>query len=77
MYRAKYDSYVQATIDGPFETSYIQGVYDTYASLVEPYATTELNGYSFLNNSSSFYSAISTLKAHAASRASAVNNYLN
>jgi len=77
VYRAKYDSYVQATIDGPFETSYIQGVYDTYASLVEPYATTELNGYSFLNNSSSFYSAISTLKAHAASRASAVNNYLN
>ncbi len=77
VYRAKYDSYVQATINGPFETSYIQGVYDTYSSLVEPYATTELSGFSFLSNSNSFYSAISTLKAHAASRASAVNNYLN
>ena len=77
VYKAKYDNYVQATINGPFETSYIQNVYDTYSSLVEPYATTELNGYSFLNGSSSFYSAISTLKAHAASRATAVENYLD
>ena len=77
VYKAKYDTYVQAVIDGPFETSYIQGVYNTYASLVEPYATTELNGYSFLNSSSSFYSAITTLKAHASSRTTAVNNYLD
>ena len=77
VYKAKYDNYVQAVIDGPFETSYIQSVYDTYANLVEPYATTELNGYSFLNSSSSFYSAISTLKSHASSRATAVNNYLD
>ena len=77
VYKAKYDSYVQAVIEGPFETSYIQGVYDTYANLVEPYATSELNGYSFLNNSSSFYSAISELKSHASSRSSAAQNYLD
>jgi hypothetical protein len=77
VYKAKYDAYVKATIDGPFETSYIQGVYDTYANLVEPYATSEIYGYTFLNSSSSFYSAISTLKSHASSRATAVNNYLN
>ena len=77
VYKAKYDSYVQAVIEGPFETSYIQGVYDTYANLVEPYATSELNGYSFLNNSSSFYSAISELKLHASSRSSAAQNYLD
>ncbi|MBD1259013.1 CotH kinase family protein [Maribacter polysiphoniae] len=77
VYKAKYDAYVQAVIDGPFETSYIQGVYDTYASLVEPYATSEVSGYSFLYNSSSFYSAISTLKSHASSRASAANGYLS
>ena len=77
VYKAKYDAYVEAVIDGPFETSYIQGVYDTYSSLVEPYATIERTGYSFLNNSSYFYSAINTLKSHASSRASAVENYLD
>lgn len=77
VYKAKYNAYVLAVIDGPFETGYIQGVYDTYATLVEPYATSEVSGYSFLNNSSSFYSAISTLKAHASSRTSAAQNYLD
>ncbi|SDW19690.1 CotH protein [Lutibacter oricola] len=77
VYKAKYNAYVQAVIDGPFETSYIQGVYDTYSNLIEPYATSEINGYSFLNSSSSFYSAISTLKSHAASRTTAANNYLD
>jgi hypothetical protein len=77
VYKAKYDAYVKATINGPFETSYIQSVYDTYANLVEPYATSEVKGYSFLNNSSAFYSGIATLKSHASSRATAVNNYLN
>ncbi|MFD1293062.1 CotH kinase family protein [Lutibacter holmesii] len=77
VYKAKYDAYVKATIDGPFNTTYIQGVYDTYASLVETYATSEVNGYTFLNSSSSFYTGISTLKSHAASRSTAVSNYLN
>lgn len=77
VYKATYDAYVQSTIDGPFETNYIQGVYDTYSSLVEPYATSEISGYTFLNSSSSFYSAISTLKSHAASRTTTANNYLD
>ncbi|MEX1384544.1 CotH kinase family protein, partial [Lutibacter sp.] len=77
VYKAKYDAYVKATINSPFETSYIQSVYDSYASLVEPYATTEIYGYSFLRNSSEFNSEISTLKSHASSRATAVQNYLN
>ncbi len=77
VYKAKYDAYVEAVIGGPFETTYIQGVYDTYSSLVEPYATSEESGYTFLNSSSSFYSAISTLKSHASSRASAVSSYLS
>lgn len=77
VYKAKYDAYVKATIDGPFETSYIQSVYDTYASLIEPYATSEVSGYTFLNSSSSFYSAITTLKSHASSRSTAASNYLD
>jgi len=76
VYKAKYDAYVKETIEGSFETSYIQNVYTTYAALVEPYATTERSGYSFLNNSSDFQQAITTLKSHASSRANAVTTYL-
>jgi len=77
VYSAIYDNYVQETIDGPFETSYIQSVYATYSSLIEPYATSEVSGYTFLNSSSDFYQAISTLNQHATSRATAVGNYLD
>ena len=76
-YKAIYDTYVQQTIDGPFETSNIQSAYTAYASLIEPYATSEAPGYTFLNNSSDFYQAISTLNQHAVNRATAVQNYLD
>jgi spore coat protein H len=77
VYKAKYDAYVQEVVDGPFNTATMQSLYSTYSDLVETYATTEVNGYTFLNSSSDFYSAISTLKSHVSSRASAVSNYLN
>jgi hypothetical protein len=77
VYKAKYNAYVQATIDGPFETSAMQSLYDKYSTLVAPYATTEIAGHTFLRNSSEFYSAISSLKSHVASRATAAKNYLN
>ena len=76
-YKAKYDAYVKETIDGPFETSYIQSVYATYSSLIEPYATSEVSGYTFLNSSSGFYQAITTLNQHAVNRATAVDQYLD
>lgn len=75
-YRAVYDNYVQGVIDRPFETSYIQSVYATYASLIESYATSEVAGYSFLNNGSDFQAAISELNAHAAQRAATADSYL-
>lgn len=77
VYKAKYDSYVQETIDGPFETSYIQSVYAEYSALIEPYATSEVPGYSFLNNPSSFYQAITSLHQHAESRSAAADQYLD
>ena len=77
VYKAKYDTYLQEVVDGAFNTNTIQTLYSTYSSLVESYATTEVDGYSFLNNSSDFYSAISVLKTHVSSRASAVSNYLD
>jgi len=77
VYKAKYDNYVQETIDESFETSYIQSVYANYFSLIDPYATSERDGYTFLNGSGDFYQAITTLDQHATNRSNAVNNYLN
>lgn len=77
VYKAKYDAYVKETIDGPFEKSYIQSVYDAYAALIEPYATSEVPGYTFLNNPAGFNQAISSLHQHAESRSAAVDQYLD
>ncbi|MBM9514834.1 hypothetical protein [Desulfogranum marinum] len=52
-------------------------LYDTYAFLIEPYATTEREGYSFLRAPDEFYQAIDALKEHASDRATAVKEYLN
>lgn len=76
VYGAVYGAYVEEVIDGPFETTAIQGKYSSYAALLEPYATTETPGFSFLGSSSDFQSAIAQLKSHAASRAAAVATFL-
>ncbi|AWW00262.1 CotH kinase family protein [Arcticibacterium luteifluviistationis] len=75
-YKAKYDAYLQEVIDGAFEPTAIQSLYTQYQTLLEPYATTEVQGYTFLRNSSEFSSAVSTLKSHVQSRKSAVESYL-
>lgn len=77
VYKAKYDTYVQEVVNDAFNASTIQALYATYETLVEPYATTEVSGYTFLSSSASFYSAVSTLKSHVTSRASVVNSYLD
>ncbi|KQC30381.1 CotH kinase family protein [Flagellimonas eckloniae] len=77
VYKATYDAYVQEVIEGAFETSTVQALYNTYATLVESYATSEISGYTFLESSSDFQSAVSILESHAASRASAVSSYLS
>ncbi|NJB83737.1 CotH kinase family protein [Wenyingzhuangia aestuarii] len=76
IYRAKYDSYVGDVVETVFNTSIMQIKYNAYATLIEPYATTEKQGYTFLNSSSDFQSAINTLKSHVTSRVAAVKNYL-
>lgn len=77
IYKAKYKTYLQEVIDGPFNASNMQMLYDSYAALIEPYATIEEAGYTFLNSSSDFQIAINQLKNHVSSRTSAVNSYLN
>lgn len=75
-YKAKYDAYLEEVIAGAFEPTAMQALYSQYQTLLEPYATTELQGYTFLRNSSEFSSAVSSLKSHVSSRKSAVEAYL-
>ena len=76
VYRAKYDSYVQEVIDGAFNVSTIQTLYATYSALIAPYATSEIDGYTFLNSSADFQAAVSELNAHVLQRTTAATNYL-
>lgn len=76
-YKAKYDAYLQEVIDGAFNTSSLQSLYDSYAALIEQYATSEVSGYTFLNSSADFQTAVNQLKNHVSSRTTAVNNYLD
>ena len=77
IYKAQYDAYLLEVINDAFKTTSMQTLYETYATLVEPYATTERSGYTFLNSNSDFYQAINVLKTHASNRATAVSTYLN
>lgn len=77
VYKERYDNYLADVMSNAFETTSVQAAYDNYSSLIAPYATTELSGFSFLNSGNDFTIAVDTLKSHAASRATAVNEYLN
>lgn len=77
VYKAQYDTYVQEIVNDTFNVSNIQSQYATYSALIEPYATSEITGYTFLNNSSEFQIAINELNSHVVSRNTAVSNYLN
>ncbi|KGL63623.1 CotH kinase family protein [Polaribacter sp. Hel1_85] len=77
VYKEKYDAYLEEVINDAFNETTIQELYTSYAALIEEFATSEVSGYTFLNSSSSFQSAVSTLKSHATSRKNAVDAYLN
>ncbi|MEZ7500766.1 CotH kinase family protein [Flavobacterium sp. Arc3] len=75
-YKAKYDTYVKNVIDNAFNETTIKAKYTSYAALVKPYATTELKGYTFLNSTADFQTAINELSSHATQRTTAANAYL-
>ena len=75
IYKAQYDAYLMEVIGFAFETTQTQALYDTYAYLIEPFATSERDGYSFLGDADGFADAVETLKTHASSRAAAVASY--
>ena len=77
VYKTRYNDYVLAVIGDSFNTNSMQAAYDSYSALIEPYATTEISGYSYLESSNDFYNAVEQLNQHAQSRAEAVEAYLN
>lgn len=77
VYKSQYDAYVQEIADDAFSVSNIQSQYSTYSALIEPYAITEIDGYTFLESSSDFQLAVSTLNSHVVQRVNAVSNYLD
>jgi len=77
VYKAKYDQYLEDIITTAFEPNYVKGLYAKYSPIIEDYATSENEGYTFLNSSSDFYAAIDELNTHADNRAIAVEEYLS
>jgi hypothetical protein len=77
VYRAKYDAYVQETIEGPFEENAMQTVYDTYTYIIEPYATSEVSGYTFLQSTGEFQQTINELKQQVSNRTTVALSYLD
>tara|TARA_R110002095_G_scaffold139698_1_gene121301 strand:+ start:2116 stop:3543 length:1428 start_codon:yes stop_codon:yes gene_type:complete len=77
VYKAKYDAYLQEVVEGAFNVSAIQSQYATYSALIEQYATSEVSGYTFLNSSADFQTAVNQLKSHVSQRTTAVSSYFN
>ncbi|MGY0391158.1 CotH kinase family protein [Bizionia sp. KMM 8389] len=77
VYKSQYDTYVQEVVNDAFSVSNMQALYASYASLVQPYATTEVSGYSFLTSSADFQAAVNELNSHVVERVDAVSEYLN
>lgn len=76
-YRAQYEANVEEVINGVFNVNTTQATYTTYAALIESFATSELEGYTFLERNTDFQSAISTLKTHVSQRAASTQAYLD
>lgn len=76
-YRARYNAYLLALTQGAFEQNQMQALYGDYQALISPYATAELDGFSFIRNSEEFFSAIEALNTHVENRTDAVLEYLD
>lgn len=75
-YREIYDNYVESFTNTIFTTDIMTETYNTHYNLIKEYAYAEESGYSYISSDASFESAVSTLKSHVSSRASAVESYL-
>lgn len=54
VYKARYDTYVEEVVNGVFNPTQMRSTYTAHVALIESYATTEWQGYSFLTGPSEF-----------------------
>ncbi|MEP2024558.1 MAG: CotH kinase family protein [Reichenbachiella sp.] len=76
-YRDKYDAYINDFINGPFESTKMQAQYEDMSTLIEQSATSEVSGYSFLNNPGDFYSDVLELQTYVSQRKTDSEAYLH
>ena len=76
-YKSIYDAFVEESVNGSFNYDILISKYDNYSQLINESIFKEENGYTFLNSTSDFQSAISSLKNHALQRKNAVKNYVS
>ena len=76
VFKEVYDNFVQNTIDTAFEASKIQALIAQYASLIIPYASSELPGYSFLRSAADFQAGVDQVSQQVTDRTQAAKMYL-
>ncbi len=75
-YKQTFKSYLQQFIDEVFIPSEMTALYESYYDLLQSSAYKEESGRTYIYSSSSFDSAVSTLKSHVTTRNSVITKYL-
>lgn len=75
-YKAIYDQHITNFINNVFTTNAMHAKYDYWKNIIAISVDKEIAGYTYLSNSSSFETAITTLKSHVTSRVAAAKAYL-
>lgn len=75
-YKAKYEEYLAEFATDVFDPTLMAATYDAAYELIKASVEKEESGYTYMNSTSDFENAVSTLKSHAQTRNSAVFSYL-
>lgn len=76
-YKATYNAHIKDFITNVFEPSRMEGIYNADMSMLSTSAANEQSGYTFLNGSGDFTSAVNTLISHVSQRKTAAEAYLD
>ena len=76
-YKSIYDDYIEELINGIFEPSRMQSIYNSESNIIANSVLNESGNYTFLNGSSEFYTAVSEIASHCSERQTAAENYLD
>ena len=76
IYKAKYQQYLEETIQGAFEPEKMAATYQKYHDLIAPYVEKEEQGFTQISSTEVLESSLDELIQHAQSRAEAVEEYL-